>query len=331
MRRLIVIVASILVSAVLLWIILQDVPLDDVAASIAGAHLLWVLVCLFFAILGLWTRGIRWRGLLQGRIDALDAFFIMGVTFLLNQLPLRAGEVARSLIAAQRGVPFVTAATSIVVERLMDTLLVVLLLAGAVSQLPDVQPEVTRGASLFGVLAVIGFGVLLFFAHRPQVARGILALTFRILPFLERLKLADFLEHMLDGLQPLTNWSTFVHALVWTLVSWATSLLAMFALIRSLDINENTILLTVLGITLSSLSIAIPVSVAGIGLFEGAIAASGRLVGIGEVAYTALGFLTHGVTVLSYILVGGLGLLRLGVSLEDVFQRDLPQPKKEAE
>ncbi len=329
MRRMLVFVGSVVVSGVLLWWIARDVPLAEVGRALAQASPLWIVLCLLISVSGMWARSTRWRGLLQNRINPRDGFFIIAVTFLLNQLPLRAGEVARSLLAAQRGVPVMTAATSIVVERLLDLLLVVLLLAAAITQIPDAQPEIIQGAAFLGALGLVGFAVLLFFAHRPRVAQMMLDFIHRILPILKRLPLQSILDHVIDGLQPLTNWRTFSHALVWTLISWAHSLGAMYALVRAMDIQENALLLATLGVTLASFSVAIPLSVAAIGPFEAAIAVAAQLVGLNdEVTYVALGFLTHGITVLSYILVGGVGLVVLGVSLGDVFKQAQAEEKE---
>jgi uncharacterized protein (TIRG00374 family) len=319
-RRILLIVASIIISVVFLVLVLRDVPLNEVLSALGKAHWLWVLACFAIVFIGLWTRAVRWRGLLDNRIGLQDAFFIMGITFMLNQLPLRAGEVARSLLATRHKLPFVTAATSIVVERLLDTLLVVLLIAWSVAQLPDIDPQVTRGATLFGIAGVFGFAVLLFFAHYPQIAHKFLTIIIARVAFLERLPLPDWLDHVLDGLKPLTNWGTFAHALLWTLISWVFSLLGLYTSIRALGIEESPLIATTLGISLASLSIAIPATVAGIGLIEGAIKLAGNIVGMPDVASTALGFLLHGITIFGYIVVGIAGMWLQGVSLDELLK-----------
>ncbi|MCI0348659.1 MAG: flippase-like domain-containing protein, partial [Acidobacteriales bacterium] len=189
MRRTAFLVASLLVSALFLWLALRDVPLAEVLASIRQASILWIVVALISLAIGLWTRAVRWRGLLDFKIPPIEAFYIICITFFGNLLPLRAGEVARSLLATRSGVPVMTAATSIVVERLIDTLLVVVSLAVAFSQLPSIPETATRAATLFGIAAVAAFIVLLFFARYPHIAHTILARVERLLPFLGRLPL----------------------------------------------------------------------------------------------------------------------------------------------
>ena len=128
--------ASLIVSGVFLWLALRDVPLTEVVNGIRQADFTWVLLSLLCVFGAQASRAVRWRGLLDNRIAFVQAFHILNVTMLLNQLPLRAGEVARSLLATRSNVPVVTAATSIVVERLLDVVTVVLFLAFALTRLP---------------------------------------------------------------------------------------------------------------------------------------------------------------------------------------------------
>lgn len=319
MRRLAIVIASLLVSLLFLWLALRDVPLAEVAASIGQADPLWVILSFASIALALWIRAIRWRGLLGFRIPPSRAFAIIAVTFLINQLPLRAGEVARSLLATRSGVPVVTAATSIVVERLLDTLLVVVLLAVGLSQLPDAVPAASQVAALFGAAAVVAFAVLIGFARYPALAHRLLGWLEARAGFIRRLNLRHLLDHMLDGLRPLTHWRSAAHAIVWTLVAWGVSLVTFYTLERALGVEGVSLpLLAALAVSLASFSIAIPISVAAIGPFEGAVRLAGEAVRLNPVVATSLGFLFHGVTIAAYALMGALSLLALGVSLGDV-------------
>ena len=318
MRRTLFLIVSILVSALFLWLALRDIPREDILSSIRQADLAWVAVSLGFGAIGLWTRGIRWRGLLNNRIGLMQSFNMLCIAMLLNQLPLRAGEVARSALATRSGVPFFTAATSVLVERLLDTLAVVIVLAAALTQLPDVEPALTQVATLFGVLGVIAVGMLLVFARKPDLARDLLSFFERVLPPLKRLPLRGLLENILDGIQPLARWRSAVHAIFWTAISWALSFATFYALALSIGATHNIGLMTLLSVTMASFALVLPVSVAAIGPFEGAVRLSGQAVGLGAALATALGFLFHGINVLTYAIWGTIGLLMMGVSLGDV-------------
>ena len=324
--------ASLAVSALFLWLALRDVPLAEVGESIRQANIGWVLVSLVSIGLALYTRAIRWRGLLGNRIPLGRTFYILTVTFLVNQLPLRAGEIARSLLATRSGVPVVTAATSIIVERLLDTVMVVVLLALGLSRLPDAVPAATQVATLFGIAAIVAFLVMVLFARYPAFVHRLLEALEARIGLLRRLGLRRLVDHVLDGLQPLTDWRRAAHAVGWTVISWLVSLGTFYTLELAFNITSvDLVQMTLLSVTLASFSIAIPVSVAAIGPFEGAVRLAGEALRLDPVLATSLGFVFHGVTIVAYAILGTVGLLVLGVSLGDVMGGKPKSPVVEAE
>ncbi len=315
-RRLLVLLASFAVSAALLLVILRDVPVDAALESIAAADPGWLLLSFLLVAVSLLLRGIRWSYLLDRRIPIAQATHMVNVMFLGNQLPLRLGEVARGILATRNRVPLATSASSIVVERLLDTLIVVLMIAASVGG----SPEVSEQAALFGAIALLGFFVLLCFARYPQIAHRVLDGLYRLAPFLNRLPLKSLLSDLLDGLQPLTHPRALLSILFWTLVAWGISLIGYYCLHLALGIETDYLRSVPLGASLAALSLALPVSIAGLGPFEGAIVLSGNIVGMDPLDAVSLGFLFHGVSVLSYAIWGALGLMALGVSPASAFR-----------
>ncbi|MCY3780600.1 MAG: lysylphosphatidylglycerol synthase transmembrane domain-containing protein [Chloroflexi bacterium] len=318
-RRVFIVVASAAVSVILLLLVLRDVPLDEVFTSLRVADAGLVLLALLMVAFGLAVRGIRWSILLGRRITYLQATHLVNIMFLGNQLPLRLGEVARGLLAARNGIPLATSASSIVAERLIDTLAVVLVIALTVSQLPGALPEVTERAALFGLLALVCFFALLGLARFPDVARRLLEGLLNIAPQLRRLPLESILSDVISGLKPLTQARTALIIVFWTVVGWIFSLVPYYCLHLALGIETDYVRSVPLGVALAALAIAVPVSIAGLGPFQGAIVVAGQMVGMDPVESISLGFLFHGVTVLSYALWGTVGLLALGISPKSAF------------
>lgn len=317
-RRLLILFASFVVSVVLLLLILRDIPIDAVATSIAAADPALLLLAFGIVAASLLLRGIRWSVLLDRRIPVVQATHMVNVMFLGNQLPLRLGEVARSVLATRNRVPLGTAASSIVVERLIDTLIVALMIAASVSG----SPEVSEQAALFGLIAIGGFLLLLVLARYPQIGHQVLDGLLRLVPILGRLPLRALLNDLLAGLQPLTNPRALLSILFWTVVAWGISLVGYYCLHLALGIETDYLRSVPLGVSLAALALALPVSIAGLGPFEGAIVLSGNLVGMDPLASVSLGFLYHGVTVLSYAIWGTIGLLALGVSPASAFRAE---------
>ena len=315
-RRILVLFASVAVSAALLLVILHDVPIDAVVESIGAADTGLLLLAFAFVAVALLLRGIRWSVLLDRRIPILPATHMVNVMFLGNQLPLRLGEVARSVLATRSQVPLGTSASSIVAERLLDTLIVALMIAASVGGSPDVSER----AALFGFLALVGFLILIFFARHPQIAHRFLDGLLRLLPILSRLPLKTLLNDLLAGLQPLTHPRALLSIVFWTVMAWGISLLGYYCLHLALGIETDYLRSVPLGVSLAALALALPVSIAGLGPFEGAIVVSGNIVGMDPLASVSLGFLYHGVSVLSYAIWGTIGLLALGVSPASAFR-----------
>lgn len=313
-KRSLFILASIIVSVISLTLVLRAVPISDVGDSLRRADSAYLLIVLLLATLGLLTRGIRWWLLLDRRISVLESFHMVNVMFLGNQLPFRLGEVARGILAARRGVPLVVSGASIVIERLIDMLVVVLVIAFAVSQLPSVPADLTEKAALFGALALVGFLVLLAFAHAPGPAHGLLNTILKAAPALKQLPLRTMLEHLLEGLRPLTDLRTLGNTAIWTALAWAIALAAFYFSHLALGIEVNYLISVSLGIALTALSIAFPFSVAALGPFELAIMATGRLVGMSDADALALAFLLHGINVFCFAVWGTIGLVALGAS-----------------
>lgn len=322
MRRLILIVLSLIVSGIFLWLALRGVPLAEVADNIRRANVFWILVSFLLVGVSLWSRGVRWSGLLDNRIPISKGFYLFSITMLINLLPLRAGELVRTVLATRYGIPLVTAAASILVERLIDVVAVVVLLAMGLAQVSSVPPAITNTITVFAALSVVGLVVLIVFARFPQIAQRLLDMIESRIPVIQRLGLRKRLEEVLDGLRPLTNLRRAAHAILWTAIAWGISLVTFYVLQLALGIqNENMWLMSVLSVTIVSFGAAIPLTVASIGPFQGGVLVAGEMIRLDSILAASLGIVFHGITVLGYAVYGVISMLVLGVSLGDLLQR----------
>lgn len=320
MRRWLLIALSFGGSAFFLWLVLRDVPLAEVVMGIQQADGFWLLLAFAMSVVTMWTRAVRWRGLLENRLPMRDAFLLLSIAMMLNQLPLRAGEFARSALVTRYNVPFFTSITSIIIERILDLLAVVLVIAFTLPFVPGAGAEVGRAAWTLGGLALLGFMLLLFFARRPDIPHSILNWLNKRLPFLQRVPLGGLLDNVLQGIRPLLDPRRLAHVLFWTAMAWLTSFIALYLLTRALAVPaELQVLVTLLGVGLTALWLALPLSVASLGPFQAAMAFTGQLVGLDPVLAVTLGFLFNGTAVITYVVAGTIGLLVLGLSLGNLF------------
>ncbi len=324
------IAASVLVSGIFLIIALNGVPFAEVMDGIRQAQIGWVILGFGGVWLAAAARAVRWRILIGEKLSFLAFYHSNNMTNFLNLLPLRAGEVGRTLALSTRyGVPLVTAATSVIVERLIDLVMIIVMLALGLAGIPDVPPAVAQTSLLFGVIAVIGLLVLIGFARFPSAAHRLFTTLEARVPLLRRIGLLARLEEMLNGLAILTDLRRLLLTLIWSVIAWSASSLVVFPLILALNIfppGGEAFTLAVLTVSLVSFSIAIPVSIASLGPWEGAVRLAGDLLGADATQATTLGFLFHGVSALGYVFFGVISLLAMGITLGDILSARSPQP-----
>jgi uncharacterized protein (TIRG00374 family) len=264
-------------------------------------------------------RSLRWRVLLDQRLSPSDSFHILNISYFINGvLPLRIGEVARAALATQADPPVraLTSLSTILVERLLDTLAVFALVGLTLAILP-VGLEIGVVGVVLGIGAVIGVIVLAIFAARPTLAHAIL----NAIPLLRRPALHEWLDHLLDGIKPLASIRATLLAVWWTVVAWITSVLAGYVILYAI-FDKPTWGASMAMIALASFVIAVPAVPGNLGPFEASIAFG--LAGAGLVAEpsaapsVAFALLLHVTNLATYILMGLIGLWAQDVGLGDV-------------
>ncbi|MBL8850288.1 MAG: flippase-like domain-containing protein [Planctomycetaceae bacterium] len=144
-----------------LWMVKSGRPWADVFHEIATAFeqadyrtlvFMWVILAVFY-----WIKAYRWRLLLKpvGDFDAtLDLLPPLMAGFAGNNIfPLRLGELIRVVLFSRtHRVPMSTSLATVAVERILDALTILVLLAIGVSQLDYVDPDVSTTLKTGGVL-----------------------------------------------------------------------------------------------------------------------------------------------------------------------------------
>ena len=124
-------VIGILISALFLWLAFRRVPLAQLWSFIKTINYLWTLPLVFLLIGSMYWRAIRWKLLLPAsrNIPPSRLFGPLIIGFGLNNVfPARAGEVLRPLaLTKQEGVPFGEGMGTVVMERIFDSLMLLLL------------------------------------------------------------------------------------------------------------------------------------------------------------------------------------------------------------
>jgi glycosyltransferase 2 family protein len=308
---------GIIVSVIVIVFITSQLQLDTFVNSLLTANYAYLIPCIFFLVLGLITRALRWQILLNHALPLNRTFSIMNVAYLVNGvLPLRLGEVVRMYLASRvegYPVPMLKTAGTIIIERLLDLLAVVMMVLFALMMAPI--PDEFRLVSGFGAVSVVvGFLVLIILVRQREFTHRLL----NRLPVLKSPKFSQAIDAFLDGLEPLKNTQAFLKALGWTVLSWSLSIIAGYWLMFAI-FGHGSLATTMLYIAAAAFAIAVPAVPGNLGTYEGAIWAALTAMGYQDTnQVVAFAVLVHAVNVFVHVSTGIIGFIQEGISLNQL-------------
>jgi uncharacterized protein (TIRG00374 family) len=303
----------------LLVLAVTGVDASALRRSLTGANPWWVALGLLAVAGTVAAKVLRWRLLFypshEGlRLSTLVSALLIGQTVNLL-LPARLGELARAyLVAQEEKRPALSVLGTVVVEKTLDGLALLLLL-GILLLLMPVPPWLR----LSGVVAALMTGallagVLLLTDARRRVIRASERLG-QIVPVLGSLRLGERVSSLGDGLRSLRAWGIQARLLIWTAAIWILAGLTNYFVLLALRIEVPPVLASVLVLTVVHLGLAVPTSPARIGVFHYLCLLALSLLGVEESAALAFGLVLHGIVVLPVMTVGLVCLWKENLSL----------------
>lgn len=321
---------GLVVSVALLAWVLHRINLREVWADTQQANGVLLALTIIVATITFPIRTIRWRLILRDadgrRLPWTPLWHATAIGFMANNLlPARAGEVARGYVASrQLPVRFSTALASLGVERVLDGLALLALMAVAVAapSFPahallggrSVSTITTSAGILFGVVFALALVVVLRPAPWLRLFEWI---TQRLLPARIAERLNHFAEGIVAGLAVLKSPGRLAGVLVWTLVLWITNAVAFAICFRAFGIDvpleAALVLQAVIGF-----GVAIPSSPSGVGVFEAATLVTLQLYGVDSNLAVSYALTYHLTTFLPITLLGVWSLSRLHLHLREL-------------
>jgi uncharacterized protein (TIRG00374 family) len=206
-----------------------------VGALLAGARPLFVLLLVLACAAVLWVRMLRWRILLRplGDVPRYPALSATVIGFGAGAvLPFRLGELVRpALIARKTGMKMSAALSSVVLERLFDTLIVLVCFL-VVSFIQPVPGGMRRGALVVAIGLVAGLVLLRAMQRNPARGERLIARLTRPLPARLGASLQDLSRSFLTGLGALADTRTVLVVLMYSVYVWgAIALTFMFGVL----------------------------------------------------------------------------------------------------
>jgi hypothetical protein len=266
------------------------------------------------------VRAQAWRTLLRGQPSFSEAFFTTSEGYLLNNiLPFRLGEVARSLLMAQKiGSTFWEVIPTVVIERLLDLILATGLLMISVSFIvgADWAVEISTG---IGIILLVGIVALYFLAlNRNKVLIFMIKITYRW-PKLRRFSEIQG-RAFFHGLAVITEARIFLLGLFYICLNWLIGILQFYVIMKAF-FPEANVLQAAFTLGMTALGIATPSSPGGLGVFELAMVAALAVFKYAYSAALASALTAHFINYLVTGVLGAIGMARDGETLNGLYKK----------
>ena len=248
---------------------------------------------------------MRWRYLLRPEGQHLPFAALWHATaigFMANNvLPARAGEIARVYAASRlTSARFSSALASVAVERAMDGIVLVGLMAVAIAGGDFVEGSAIGGVSLVEIATlaagVFAFALLcaLILVHWPEPAlRFAQRLFARVLSESWTHRALGILEGALVGLESLRNPALFARVAFWSLAVWGTGAASFWACLVAFDIDVSWRAALLLQALIAFGVTVIPAAPGFFGTFEAATRATLALFGVAEIQSVSYAITYH--------------------------------------
>jgi uncharacterized protein (TIRG00374 family) len=302
------------ISLVAIWILLRSVDVGAALEVLSDANPAWIGLMAVTAFVDVAARAARWRWLLIP-IKVVRYLRMLGYTLIgylaNNVLPARLGELVRSHAAGEgEGISRTTVLGTVVVERVVDTVIVVGLAALAVVVLS------VRGVMTSAVLLGAAFVALLVLGLALAMALHRLPGADRVAAFMTRWpRIVELARRLREGLAVAGRPGTLVGALAFSAVAWTASIGTALAAGQAVGVE-----LTLAQATLMTAGVAlvtiVPSGPGYVGTFELTAVSILTTFGIDPDSAFALALLVHAM-ILAVTSIGGvISALRLGVGLD---------------
>ncbi len=304
---------GIALAALFTWLLLRQLDLSQVIDAFRDATARWVAAALAAFALGYLCRIARWHAMLSGSVPGLRLRACAGpflASFAANNvLPFRAGDAMR-VFAFNRtlGTTAGVVAATLFVERLLDLLMVVVLLAAALHAF-DIGPAVVAGLGSTALFAGAGVLLLVLLFPRPfaPIAHGAGRLARRIAPRFGA-RVSEEIAKGLATLEQLAKAHVMLKLLGWSALAWMfEGGVFWFAALALPSVTEP--LGAWLALPVATFATLIPSTPGYVGTFDYFTAWAMIQLGNAPAPAAAAAFLVHALLWLPPTLVGGAYLL----------------------
>jgi glycosyltransferase 2 family protein len=294
------------VSLAFAYLAVRDVDIGAFASALREMDWWLLAPATLVLAVAIYLRALRWRILFEPRhrpsTGVITASLLIGYLFN-NILPARAGEAARVIALKQRaGTARFEALGTVVAERALDVVCLVLLLFAAAPALPVVD-WLGRALAAGAVLSVALIALLLAMAFYGRRPARLLLRPLALLPGISGERTESAAANLVQGFSFLRRPGSALAAAALTLGSWLLIAVSFWLCLVGFDFGigfEGGLLVVVA----ANLAMIIPSGPAALGVFEAATLVALSVYDVDRSSALSYAVVAHALNVIPFIVVG---------------------------
>lgn len=304
--------AGFALSGLLTWLALRDTNLGEIWRALTRVQLPELLWSILLTYIVLWMRSVRWRELLVGigPVPVRSVYEASLLGYMINYLlPIRIGELVRAyLVGTQAGFSRSAALATVVVERVIDVLSILVIFACIspfiVLPVEDGQlMNVLRGGAF--ILSLVGVGALLMilvFRRHTQLLTDFVTRWFaNIAPGISRQ--AWRVTAFSQGLNWGNNYAALARLGVYTLLIWLLTVIQILILARGIGLELPWIAGWLVLVALA-VGVSLPSAPGMVGTFHYAAIVVLLMYSVPRAEALSYAILLHAVSMIPVVLLG---------------------------
>lgn len=313
MKKTIRLSISLILTFIFLFLFLHQIDVFDIIETMKNANLSLLCIAIVVFFIGYACRIERWRIMLTQENANISwqccAGPMMASIAANNVIPFRAGDLIRAFAFNKRlGISATTSITTLVVERLLDLLMIVLFFGGFLIYFGvDSSKYIGIGGIAVIIVAILIFTIILFPSFFKLLAFKINKIINNVSPRLGGILQAE-LEKVFLALEYMSKGHIMSKLLMWSFVAWTAEGCVFWLVALSLPLITND-LAAWLSFAVGTLSTAIPSSPGYVGTFDYFTAQSMIALKNSPAASTAFAFLVHAIIWIPVTIAGGVYIL----------------------
>ncbi|MHB8139352.1 MAG: lysylphosphatidylglycerol synthase transmembrane domain-containing protein [Smithellaceae bacterium] len=297
---------GIVLGIVLIYFSVRGIDFNETISHLKKIHLGYAGLSLFFIIVMQALRSYRWGVILHPleKIDQFTLFAVTSVGFLaIAAIPARIGELARPyLISKKSSIKMSAALGTIVVERVLDSLSVLIIMI-SVLMLQDLPSWMIKSGILFFAITMLMIGFIILLIWRRETAVKIIDWILRLLPGRLAEKVMNMIHHFIDGFQVITDVKRLLYLLFLSAVVWLVDVAAIHNLLLAFGLDLPLLAAFVIMVILIA-GIAIPTAPGFIGNWHYACILGLSLFGIAKPEAFSFALVYHFLAMFPVIVLG---------------------------